>query len=79
MNGICIYIPGTQIGPPVLIPKTPCFGGLFRPKIEDKQVPGIYTYILSKQQKPLLSGGGNRPKKETQSEPNKRVFSGAKL
>ena len=41
---IYIYIPGTQMGPLVLNGKGLLLEGS-DPKIEDKQVPGIYTYI----------------------------------
>ena len=35
------HLAGTHMGPPVLIGVClPSFGGLFRPKIEDEQVPG---------------------------------------
>ena len=41
LDHIYIYIPGTQMTP-VLIGKGLLFEGS-NPKIEDKQVPGIYT------------------------------------
>ena len=40
-----IYTPGTLWWPVFWLEFGPSFGGLFRPKIEDKQVPGIYLHI----------------------------------
>ena len=41
-----MYVPGTQMGPLVFIGgKRPSFGG-FKPQIQDKQVPGVYRYII---------------------------------
>ena len=51
-----IHIPGTQMGPLVLIGKDPVLEGSTN-KIEDKQVPGTCKYIIPTPLTPNFKGG----------------------